>query len=190
MTKARQSIFDTNAARLRDLGARIRETSRKGPQGPEHSAACAEFHDAYDGLAMPSGLERHLHLLREGDEQAVSMAVAFLSADTRFFRSGYIKEKILRRLKHAPLTRHQQIVLRRLILRSVDGGGRREFQGYARLAGVLDSPDVRNAMTIRLQSVNAEIRRRAREVLHVLESRHNERQSQPAVERGREDASR
>jgi hypothetical protein len=126
---------------------------------------------------MPGGLEKHLSLLQEGDKQAVSVAIAFLSADPRFFRSGYIKEKILRRLKHVSLTQRQQQTLVRLIARSVDGGGRREFHGYARLSGILDPGDIEAAMESRMVSENPEVVRRGKEVLHVLQSRHNERKS-------------
>jgi hypothetical protein len=175
MMKPSESVFNTNAARLRGLRARVHETFRKEPHGPEHIAACAEFHDAYDELAMPGGLDKHLALLQEGDKQAVSEAIAFLSADPRFFRSGYTKEKILRRLKHVSLTERQQQVLVGLIARSVDRGGRREFHGYARLSGVLGSGDIEKAMESRLASRDPEVERRAKEVLHVLESKRSQR---------------
>jgi len=175
--KLKESTFNTNAALLRDLRAKVNETFRNAPHGPEHTAACARFNEVYDELAMPGGLEEHLSLLREGDKQAVSAAIAFLSADPRFFRSGYIKEKMLRRLKHVSLTQRQQQTLVRLIARSVDSGGRREFHRYARLSGILEPGPIETAMESRLVAENPEVVRRAREVLHVLQSRHNEREA-------------
>jgi len=175
--KPSQAMFNKNAARLRDLYTRVKEASRKRPRGPDHTAACGEFRDAYDELAMPGGLDKHLFLLREGDKQAVSAAIAFLSADSRFFRSGYIKEKMLRRLKRVSLTQHQQQTPVRLVIRSVDRGGRREFHAYARLSGVLDPCQIETAIESRLASEDPEVLRRAREVLHVLQSRHNKRPS-------------
>lgn len=166
------SAFLQNAAEIRELKRRLRETSRT----PQHSAACAEFHSKYDGLAFPGGLKRQLGLLTEGDKQAVGNAVVFLEADPRFFRSGYIKEKVLRRLKHVPLTAHQREVLGRLVIRSVDLGGRREFHAYARLAGVLGNPEVDRAMQKRESSLDPEVARRAREVLHLIRSRSSEAQ--------------
>ncbi len=165
-TKA--SVFVQNAAILRELDARVRSTA-KDPAA--HEEACTEFHGRYDQLAFPGGLNRGMARLESCDAETVALAVDFLDADPRFFRSGYIKETILRRLKHAPLTNHQKLVLCRLVVRSVDGGGRREFHGYARLAGALALDEVTPAMNTRLSSRHPEVQRRAAEVLHVLRSR-------------------
>lgn len=158
------------ASLIRRLCERIDETFALAPHGPEHHAACAEFHRQFDELAFPGGLKRGLARLGEDDPDAVAAAILFLEADPMFFRSGYIKETILRRLKHVSLTARQTEALARLVVRSLDRGGRREFHGYARLAGAFDSPVVRQAATERLESKDPEVARRAAEVLHVLKS--------------------
>jgi hypothetical protein len=168
------SIFHENATRIRGLCKRIDETFHSDPHGPEHHAACAEFHGKFDQLAFPGGLSRQLARLADGNTDAVDDTIAFLTADPRFFRSGYIKEKMLRRLKHVSLSSPQRRELRRLVVRSVDRGGRREFHAYARLAGALDSAEVTQEMERRLRSPSAEVRRRAAEVLHVMTSRKGE----------------
>jgi len=165
--KSAPSLISYNAARLRELNARVMEAFSRKPHGPEHKVACEAFHAQYDQLAFPGGLERGLALLSEKDPDTVDTAIAFLEADPRFFRSGYIKEKLLSRLKHVPLWQHQ---VQRLS-RSVDGGGRREFHGYARLAGALHAHAIAEAMHERQSSRDPEVARRAREVLHVLASR-------------------
>ena len=169
--KSAPSLISYNAARLRELNARVMEAFSRKPHGPEHKVACEAFHAQYDQLAFPGGLERGLALLSEKDPDTVDTAIAFLEADPRFFRSGYIKEKLLSRLKHVALSQHQVKRLGRLAIRSVDSGGRREFHGYARLAGALHAHAIAEAMHERQSSRDPEVARRAREVLHVLASR-------------------
>ncbi|MCY2932086.1 MAG: hypothetical protein NTV86_21855 [Planctomycetota bacterium] len=169
------STIEHNATRIRELHERMRETFRLKPHGAEHHAACEEFHRRYDELAFPGGLKQGLALLGKNDSAAVAAAVAFLVADPRFFRSGYIKETILRRLKHVTLSKGHGEKLVRLAIASLDRGGRREYHGYARLAGALQCPALAQAAQARRESPDGEVRRRALEMLHVMQS-HRTRQ--------------
>jgi hypothetical protein len=166
-----------NAERIRQLYERIEETFREKPHSPEHLAACEQFHNEYDSLAFPGGLKAALERLKRPDKKLVETAVQFLEADPRFFRSGYIKETLLRRLKHCPLTEQQQLRVSRLIIRSMDAGGRKEFQGYSRLARTIHPPKLLDAVALRLQSSNPEQVRRAKAVQHILDSNHLPRTS-------------
>ena len=77
----------------------------------------------------------------------LSAEIMFLEADPYFFRSGYRKEKILRRLKKAVLSDDEKERLRRVVLVQVASSSwRREFSEYARLAIVLDSPALRQEL--------------------------------------------
>lgn len=169
MDKPDVNRFQRRAAQIRALKERIHRTFARDPHGPEHDAACDELHRRYDGLAFPGGLERGLALLRDADRDVIETWVRFLESDPRFFRSGYTKEKALRRLKHVALTRSQVRRLAQLVVRSVDGGGRREFHAYARLSGVLHAPSIPGAMRMRVDSVDPEVRRRAKDVLDIVE---------------------
>jgi hypothetical protein len=53
---------------------------------------------------------------------AVDRALAFLEADPRYFRSGYAKQRILRRLANLPMTRDERARACTLIVRYVDRG--------------------------------------------------------------------
>jgi len=174
MSKSAPSLISHNAERLRELNDRVNQAFRRAPHGADHVAACEAFHAQYDQLAFPGGLERGLALLSEKAPEAVKAAISFLEADPRFFRSGYIKEKLLSRLKHVPLSRSQVQRLGCLVVRSVEIGGRREFHAYARLAGALGTPAIVEAMRERQDSPDPEVARRAQEVLHVLASRRNQ----------------
>jgi hypothetical protein len=165
-----RSLIARNAAELHLLHTRVHETWRQRPGSPEHLAACSGFRDAYDALAFPGGLAEGLERLRTHDPEAVENAIKFLEVDPWFFRSGYIKEEILRRLKSAPLTSVMKLTLERLIMRSLGHGGRREARAHARLAGAIASPALAEAMETRTLDSNPEVRRRARQVLHVMRS--------------------
>jgi hypothetical protein len=167
-----QATIASNAARLRHLHDRIDTTFREQPHGPEHRAACDEFHREYDSLAFPGGLAAGLKQLKNNNPEVIEAALQFMVEDPRFFRSGYIKEEILRRLKHCDLSNQQQSRIAMLIVRSMDGGGRREFEGYSRLARRIHPPSLIAAAQTRLSSRNLEIVRRAKAVLHVLKSNH------------------
>jgi hypothetical protein len=153
-----------NARRLREL------YSCTHCDGPEYHAACAAFHAQYDSLAFPGGLADGLRKLRACDRSTVETVIDFLEEDPRFFRSGYIKETMLRRLKACPLLDRQKRRLVRLVIRSMDGGGRREFQGYSRLAPVVLSDGLLESVRVRLTSNDAEVARRAALILRVLKS--------------------
>jgi hypothetical protein len=164
--------IERNAGELRRLYDRLNEAFRIAPHGPDHHAACREFHDRYDELAFPGGLQSGLRELLSNEKRAVETWIQFLEVDPVFHRSGYIKEKVIQRLKHVTLTREQRARLSELIIRSMDGGGRREFHGYARLAGALQLTAVRAAAESRLAyGASPEVARRAAKVLHVMHSR-------------------
>ena len=74
--------------------------------------------------------------------------ITYLKRDPYAFRSGYYKEKILRRLKRAPLTETQKTRLRAMLLAQVQKPPRREVRDYCRLAIVLDEPEFRRELEL------------------------------------------
>ena len=103
--------------------------------------ACSRFHLAYPKLAFPGGLTRLHAELPKGNTAVIEDAVRFLETDPYFFRSGYLKEEVLRYLARAPLEAHQESRLRDVILARVRGPARREFRRYCRLARRLSTAD-------------------------------------------------
>lgn len=168
------NIFEHNARTLRKLKDDIETAfTHRDLDGAHRSLwieACRSFHASFDPLAFPGGLDRELTLLKTGDQEAVEMAIRFLEADPWFFRSGYIKEELLRRLCHADLANAQKDRLRVVIFARIDNGAGREFRKYAQLARTLYTLDFYETVHQRSESSDRQVASRARLVLQSLES--------------------
>lgn len=159
-------IIFSHAKRLNELQCRLKEAAKKSPDGIEYRKACREFHDAYDELAFPGGLKKGLAELKTNSTQTVETAIEYLELKPYFFRSGYIAETLIRRLKHVSLTEQQKERLRRVILQSIDTGPRRVFHEYKRLAKAIMTPDFHSMIKSRQYSPNPEVKMRANAILH------------------------
>ncbi len=136
-----------NAAELRALHGAIwsafARRARSLADRAEWESACLRFRASYDRLAFPGGLTAAMKRLAEGDATAIEASIRFLEADPWFFRSGYIKAEILRRIRQAELEPQQVERLRLVILDRVAGRDTREFRWYCRLARVIANPEFR-----------------------------------------------
>ncbi len=132
------NVFESRAAELERLNERLLELSRHRRESPEATAAWREaaraFHANYDRLAFPGGLAREFERLRNGDPEAIELAVRYLEANPWYFRSGYHKAEMLKFLKRNPLSEGQCARLRKVILDRVRGNPVREMRAYCRLA--------------------------------------------------------
>jgi hypothetical protein len=169
---SRVTIFDHNAKLLRELKKSIEASVAHRDVDDDHRSswleACHRFHESFDKLAFPGGLERQFRLLREHDSDAIEMAIRFLEADPWFFRSGYIKQELIAHLRRVRLTDNQQERLRTVILDRIEGEDRREFRRYCQLARLLETPAFREAVLSRVESRNTRVARHARWVLQAL----------------------
>lgn len=96
--------------------------------------ASQAFKERYDLLAFPGGWEQELANLKKGNPSAVAAAIVYLRVDPYFFRSGYIKEAIIRALKKVSLSKKEREELQDILLESLKHKRRREFREYCRLA--------------------------------------------------------
>lgn len=137
---SRRTILET-AAQATALHRRIHETVALRDRGPKErqawSDACEEFHStklATDFLWEDS----FLHRLRTGERDAIEEAIQFLEVDPWFFpwffRSGYLKERLIRGLKVCRRTERDDLRLRNVIWNVATGPNRREFRNYCSLA--------------------------------------------------------
>ena len=149
--KPKKPIED-NASKLRELNDAIQATIKDRNKSPAHkekwSEACREFHSSYDQQAFPGGLGESMQKLAKGDAATIESAVQFIEADPMFFRSGYIKEEILKHLSRNPLNDDQKQRLREIILERVrDTRTRREFRRYCRLAPIVNNSEFEAEIT-------------------------------------------
>jgi hypothetical protein len=101
-----------NAAEIVRLHKRIHETVKeRGTSQAGRVAwqnACAEFHARYGQLAFPGGYGEALEKFRSGDSSVVEPALCFLELRPYFFRSGYMFNTLLRRMRRIPLKPDQR----------------------------------------------------------------------------------
>jgi hypothetical protein len=141
------------------------------PMDSDLSEACTEAHrlwfTAIDN-AYPRGFGEDVQRLRAGDPSGMEAAVSFLEADPWFYRTGYIKSKLIRYIKPPMLTPEYVRRLQQVVLAVVDKRDDRDFRAYCRLAFKVDSLELREQLTRRLTYQDANVRRRARWVLEAL----------------------
>ena len=101
----------------------------------EWESACSALH-SYVSRLDPY-LDRAYAEDKYADPELIEFAVCFLEVDARFFRSGYIKQVLLTRLKRSELTETTSCRLRQVLVSAVERRGTREFRYYCRLAAVL-----------------------------------------------------
>jgi len=167
-TVRRRQIAEATT-RLAALNRRFCETVEQ--RSDDYASARDAFFNLFDQLAFPGGLAKRLQELSQQNPEAVEDSICFLEVDPSFFRSGYIKEKILHRLRHCPITPGQHKRLMQCILRSIERGPRRVFAAYARAAGAHPTAALLAAIEFRLDSPDAEVRRRSSHLLAVTRSR-------------------
>ena len=139
------NVFESNAARLRELHAAIKTTCKKRDEGVRQrqawEAACRSFHESFNRLAFPGGLGEAMQSLKAGNLASLEMAVRFLEADPRFFRSGYIKADLIRHIRKAQLSNEQRMRLQQVVLTRIQGQDAREFRSYCHLARAIADAD-------------------------------------------------
>jgi hypothetical protein len=121
--------------------------------------------------AYPPGFRDIWARLAQSDADAIETAVVFLEVDPWFFRSGYMKEELIRRLNRLELSGAVVSRLRHVVVAAVDRSDRREFRRYCRLARRVDSLELRQALRERCASPEAGVRRRAAWMLAAVENR-------------------
>ena len=85
-----------------------------------------------------------LFALASGDADAKESAIKFLEFDPYYYRSGYIKSKLLVRLKHIKLTASEIKRLQKVVCNAILSPlPKSEFKYYARLLKNIGTPEFR-----------------------------------------------
>lgn len=155
---------------MNTLIARINETVKHRGESQaawdEWKKAAVALH-AYENPVFELWHKETLAAIREGERSAIESALTFLDADPYFFRSGYLKEKVLHALKRAPLAERDQERLQMIVLRAIEGRYKREFRFYARLIPCLRT--ARFETGLRASANRARCPNHARLVLNALD---------------------
>ena len=132
----REQIIEAER-RAKELHSRVKETFTERSREPAAESnwrdACAVWHSsefATDILWSDGFMAR----LRDSQREAVSDAILFLEVDPWYFRSGYLKARLIRGLKRAKLTERDKLRLRNVIWNVARGRNRPEFRKYCALA--------------------------------------------------------
>jgi hypothetical protein len=133
------ALIKEEAVKLEALHGAIHRTlmyrERDAKSRREWEQACDAFH-SYVSTLDPF-LERACEDERYADKDLLEFAVCFLEVDPWFFRSGYLKQILLTRLKRSELGLQNKRRLRAVLLDAVDRRGTREFKYYCRLAAAI-----------------------------------------------------
>ena len=125
--------------------------------------------------AYPEALREFADGELPASEVSTNMMLDFIEADPVFFRSGYLKEKVLKQLEKRELSDKEAERLRRSIIAVVrQFGGRREFLHYCHVALQVATEAFRHDLEELERSDDAGIQLRANWTLAALEGRWRE----------------
>lgn len=126
------------------------------------------FDMALEAAYPPQFWEDYENLRSGTDLNALETAIEFLEADPYFFRSGYVKENLLRRVRRYTLAPEHIYRLQSVVLNVVDKHFCREFREYCKLARKVDSADFRLQLDSRTRDTDKSVQTRAQWVLDWL----------------------
>lgn len=133
-------IIKEKVKKLQDLKFLIDKASKENNfKDLKKISSC--FYENYDNLAFIGGLKRNFDLLKNLDKNAIDLSLLFLKTDPYFFRSGYIKEKIIHYLKKVNFDLYQKNLLNQILIQSVFYEKRREYIQYCLLASRIADED-------------------------------------------------
>jgi hypothetical protein len=133
-----QRVENQHHERIHATAARRNESALAWKAWEEAATAWHAQHRATDKL-WESGF---LADLRASKRPAIEEAILYLEVDPWYFRSGYLKERLIRGLKSAELTERDRRRLWNVVWNAAVGKNRREFRDYCSLAAVVGDADL------------------------------------------------
>lgn len=146
--------FPDRVAELNRLNQAVADTSdlrwrtRRPADIAAWEAAVKTWYD-YSGCSRDDKFyvfesDRFLTALASGEAEARKCALTFLEYDPYYFRSGYMKAKLLVRLKHLQLTGDEAARMRGIVCKAIlDRRPKCEFRYYARMLKNVGTPEFR-----------------------------------------------
>jgi hypothetical protein len=158
------------SAKLKEIHAEVHRTSLRRHLDTtsrlEWEAACKAFH-SFESTLDPY-IERACNDERYDDSDLLEFVVCFLEVDPWVFRSGYLKQVFLTRLKRSRLDSVTRRRLLSVLLDAVERRGGREFRYYCRLAAAIADQGTVDALAITLAKTNGAKANRAKLMLEAI----------------------
>jgi len=139
-----RKLISDESAKLHELHMAIHRTvvhrDRNVHSHREWHEACRAFHEyvsEMDGYIERACVERQYN-----DGAMLEFVICFLEVNAWFFRSGYLKQIFLARLKRSILDAKAKQRLTQVLVDSVNRRGTREFRDYCRVAVKLATPEL------------------------------------------------
>lgn len=166
-----RELIDTETKNLRSLHSAVHaayEVRGKSEHAMrDWSKACRRFQQY---MPLLHDWLRQIDIASLSDRPDLKdFAITFLEMDPMYFGSGYIKERLLRRLKSADLNGQERARLIAVLVDAVQRRGQREFRDYCRLAAVLKPPELLEESMRLTASSDGRARSRAQMMLKYLE---------------------
>ena len=151
------------AQELNELHAILWKTVEHRGKSPHHREQWHRAADAFNNHQSPIDdlIDKCLEYGLESDNDLRRFAFAYIDEDPYFFRSGYILEDLLRRVKRLALTTDEKISLQHLILKRIETRALRNFRRICQLINKIDTDDFRNEVYNRTKSSDRQVKRRA-----------------------------
>ena len=167
-------LIEQESIIMADLHLRVHETYiDRGRNLKAWKKACSEF-CSYSSKINPFIIQ----IFKESEynsEELKEFTIAFLELDPMFFRSGYIKEEILRKLKRSKLNSKQIERLLYVLECAVENKGTREFRRYCRFAQSISNQKFLNYLNNVYKYGEGKRRSRAELMLsYIRQSAHDE----------------
>lgn len=167
-----RNLFQQEEKEIARLHARVHETFNQKNRAPEKwKLACKEFHSYMS--AIDEYIDYAYREIQYTDPALLEFAISFLEVDPFFFRSGYIKAELLRKLKRSDLNAKHIMRLNVVLEDAIDRRGSREFKAYCRLAAIIATPKLIYILENAAEHGEASRKSRAKLMLnHVQQATH------------------
>lgn len=162
-----RDLIIQESIKLKALHDNIYFYYNKRGKSNEYKNACAEFH-AYQSPMMKYFSKASLNELKTANKEKIEFALTFLEIDPYFFRSGYLKEDLLRKLKFITFSDSEKTRLIDILINAVKNNSNREFKFYCKLARKNSTSLLENKLNELKESPDGHIKNRAELMLKYI----------------------
>lgn len=163
--------YSRRASDVNEANAALHEAVREDRGGQQHLSALKAFRATY-ALVYPDSLRQFDQGTKTVSEIDTADMLYFLEADPFFFRSGYMKEKLLTELKRRKLDSNEIEQLQAIMISVIQKPKhRREFLRYCRAAVNVDDDVFRSKLTAMEKSDELYVSLRANWMLAALDGK-------------------